>query len=65
MKKVLIVEDEEKLRHELEIFLSRNGYEAFGLERFENTLEDILHADAHLILLDINLPNVDGEYLLK
>ena len=65
MKKILIVEDDEKLRHELEIFLGRNGYEAFGLENFENTLEEILQADAHLILLDINLPKVDGEYLLK
>ena len=49
----------------LPIFLGRNGYEAFGLENFENTLEEILQADAHLILLDINLPKVDGEYLLK
>ena len=65
MQKILIVEDDEKLRNELEIFLGRNGYEAFGLECFENTLEDILHAEANLILLDINLPNVDGEYLLK
>lgn len=65
MQKILIVEDDEKLRHELEIFLQRNGYEAFGLENFERTLEEILGADANLILLDINLPNVDGEYLLK
>ena len=27
MQKILIVEDDEKLRHELEIFLNRNGYE--------------------------------------
>lgn len=65
MQKILIVEDDEKLRRELEIFLNRNGYKAFGLEEFENTLQEILGTDAHLILLDINLPNVDGEYLLK
>ena len=65
MQKILIVEDDEKLRHELEIFLSRNGYQACGLERFERTLEDMLQGDASLILLDINLPNVDGEYILK
>ena len=41
MQKILIVEDDEKLRHELEIFLQRNGYEAFGLENFERTLEEI------------------------
>lgn len=65
MQKILIVEDDEKLRHELEIFLSRNGYQSCGLEHFERTLDDMLQEDASLILLDINLPNVDGEYILK
>lgn len=65
MQKILIVEDDEKLRHELEIFLSRNGYQTCGLEHFEQTLEDMLREDTNLILLDINLPNVDGEYILK
>ena len=65
MQKKLIVEDDEKLRHELEIFLIRNGYQSCGLEHFERTLDDMLQEDASLILLDINLPNVDGEYILK
>jgi len=65
MQKILIVEDDEKLRHELEIFLNRNGYESVGLNRYDNTLSDIMEANADLILLDINLPNVDGEYILK
>lgn len=34
MNKILIVEDDEKLRKELEIFLNKNGYEARGLEKF-------------------------------
>lgn len=65
MQKILIVEDDKKLRHELEIFLNRNGYEVIGLERYDNTLQDIMDINADLILLDINLPNMDGEYLLK
>lgn len=65
MQKILIAEDDEKLRHELEIFLSRNGYEAIGLDRYDNTLQDIMGSNADLILLDINLPNADGEYILK
>ncbi|MCM1181101.1 MAG: response regulator transcription factor [Clostridium sp.] len=65
MQKILIVEDDEKLCHELEIFLSRNGYEAVGLTRYDNTLHDITETHADLVLLDINLPNVDGEYILK
>ena len=65
MRKILIVEDDEKLRKELSIFLARNGYDVDGIEQFENTLQDILHSDADLVLLDINLPNEDGEYILK
>ena len=65
MQKILIVEDDEKLRNELEIFLNKNGYEANSIKKFENTIEDIIEEKADLILLDINLPNIDGEYILK
>lgn len=65
MKKILIVEDDEKLRQELQIFLIRNGYDAVVIEQFDDALRDILQTRADLILLDINLPNADGEYLLK
>ncbi|MDE5864512.1 MAG: response regulator transcription factor, partial [Lachnospiraceae bacterium] len=65
MQKILIVEDDEKLRHELEIFLGRNGYETVGLESYEDTLGDIIRAGADLVLLDINLPNTDGQWILK
>ena len=65
MQKILIIEDDEKLRNELEIFLGRNGYLAEGINEFDDTLRDILKARANMILLDVNLPNVDGEYLLR
>ena len=65
MKKILIVEDEEKIRKELEIFLNKNGFKAKGLEKFDNTVEDILRENADLILLDINLPYIDGLYICK
>ena len=59
MQKILIIEDDEKLRNELEIFLGRNGYLAEGINEFDDTLRDILKARANMILLDVNLPNVD------
>jgi len=65
MQKILIIEDDKKLRHELEIFLNRNGLNSKCIETFENTIEDIINEKANLILLDINLPNYDGEYILK
>lgn len=65
MHKILIVEDDEKLRNELEVFLNKNGYKGDTLDNFSNTIEDILNKKADLVLLDINLPGVDGEYILK
>lgn len=65
MQKILIVEDDEKLRGELEIFLNNNGYEAESLKTFENTIADILTINPDLVLLDINLPGADGEYVCK
>lgn len=65
MQKILIIEDDEKLRYELEIFLNHQGYKAESLETFNNTINDILEINPSLILLDINLPTVDGEYVCK
>lgn len=65
MQKVLIVEDDEKLRNELEIFLNNNGYQAESLKIFDNIVNDILEINPNLILLDINLPGADGEYICK
>lgn len=65
MSKILIVEDDEKLRDELEIFLENNGYQADALKSFENTLNNILEINPDLLLLDINLPGADGEFLCK
>ena len=65
MHKILIVEDDEKLRNELEVFLNKNGYKGESINNFSNTMEDILNKKADLILLDINLPGFDGEYILK
>ena len=38
MKKILIVEDEVKLRNELKVFLDKNGYKSYILETFNNTI---------------------------
>lgn len=65
MPKILIVEDDEKLRDELEIFLNKNGYEAEALKTFENSIQDILKINPDLVLLDINLPYTDGEFVCK
>ena len=65
MQKILIVEDDEKLRDELEVFLNNNGYQVQCLKTFNNTINDILEIKPNLILLDISLPGNDGEYICK
>ena len=65
MSKILIVEDDKKLREELKIFLEKHGYHVEMLEKFDNTIEEIINVKSDLILLDINLPYVDGEYICK
>ena len=64
-EKILIVEDDKKIRKELEAFLIKNGFIVKALEKFDNTVEDILKEKSDLVLLDINLPFVDGEFVCK
>lgn len=65
MFKILIVEDEEKIRTELCAFLSRNGYECQTVTDFENVVETVLASDAQLVLLDLGLPAFDGNYVCQ
>ncbi len=65
MQKILIVEDDKKIRKELETFLNKHGFITKGLDKFDNAVQDILEEKADLILLDINLPYTDGEFVCK
>ena len=66
-KTILIVEDNDKLRKTVKEFLEFNDYlvlEAVdgeeGVAQFEEYIEDI-----DLVLLDIMLPGIDGQEVLK
>lgn len=65
MRKILIIEDEAGIRDELVILLDNSGYEAVVLEKFDDTVNDILKASADMVLLDINLPHKNGKDVLK
>ena len=65
MQKILIVEDEVKIREELATFLKNNGYDILTVNDFNNTLEDILSKDVDLILIDINIPGINGMHLCR
>lgn len=65
LQKILTVEDDKKLRKELETFLNKHGFLAKGLEKFDNTIQDILKENADLILLDINFYILMGNLYVK
>lgn len=64
-KKIFIVEDEIRICKGLVALLESEGYEADYLKNFEHTAEDIVAAGADLVLLDINLPGINGEMVLR
>ncbi len=63
--KILIIEDEKALRDELSVLLKNSGYDTDCVTDFTDTAVYMKKSDADLILLDINLPNVNGETLLQ
>ena len=65
MPKILIVEDDNKLRNELGLYLSNNGYDVDEITDYKHSVAVIINSDSDLVLLDINLPMIDGEYICK
>lgn len=65
MKKILIVEDDQNLCIELSTLLKNSGYNPIILKDFQNSKEEILKISPDLILLDINIPYINGELLLQ
>lgn len=62
----MIVEDDNIILQELNNLLTSYGYECITLgEHFEDATNIILHKNPDLILLDINLPGVQGFHICR
>lgn len=65
MSKIVIVEDQEFIREELNYILKKSNYDTHTIEDFEDVYEQILEQSPNLVLLDINIPNENGFEICK
>jgi len=63
--KILIVDDEENLRHWLRMILTEANYEVDEAENGENALKKFETNDYDFVLCDIRMPKMDGPALLQ
>lgn len=60
MFKIMIIEDDLKLKSKVADSLTKWGYEVYPINDLENIIDEFKSFDPHLVLLDINLPYYDG-----
>lgn len=65
MKKVLIIEDEKKIRRFLQLELEHEGYSVCMAENGEEGIKKFQNGYYDLILLDLMLPKLSGEEVCK
>lgn len=65
MEKIAIIEDDKCIRDELETLLQGAGYEPKTIIPDQDVVEHILALHCDLVLLDITLPELSGEAILR
>jgi len=62
---VLVVDDEESMRHLLTVILTDRGYEVRAVSNGEDALRELSSRDYDLVLSDVRMPRMDGLALLR
>ena len=65
MDRVLVVDDEENIRHLLLVILKKAGFEATAVPGAREALKLLEKRDFGIVLSDIRMPGMDGRELLK
>lgn len=64
-RKVLVVDDEPRIREVLEKFLAKKGFQPITAASGEEALEKVMKEGPIVVLSDIKMPGMDGIMLLK
>ncbi|WP_125152156.1 response regulator transcription factor [Clostridium rectalis] len=62
MFKIMIVEDDFKIREIILENIKKWGYDGMYIEDFNKTFDSFVKYQPHLVLMDVNLPSFDGFY---
>ena len=65
MYKILVIEDDPIISNELKELLDNAGYDGIILRDFNNSYDEFMQVKPDLILLDINIPKINGQMLLQ
>lgn len=65
MKKIFVVDDEKNIRDLIKKYLDKEGYETILFNNGENVLVETDRLSPDLIVLDINMPGINGLDLCK
>ena len=65
MTNILLVDDNEKIRKLMEIYLVKDGFSVFHGENGQDALDILDHTKIDLIVADIMMPKMDGYELVK
>lgn len=65
MKRVLVVEDDPRLRQPLTLTLTANGYDALAVATGGAALDSVTAHPPDVIILDLGLPDMDGSCVIE
>lgn len=65
MYKITIVEDDQTISEELSTLLENDGYTTYIVKDFKHSVKEILSSRGDLVLLDINIPYMNGKTVLQ
>jgi DNA-binding response OmpR family regulator len=62
MFKIMIIEDDSKMREIILENIVKWGFQGYYVQDFNKVFDDFVRFEPHLVLMDINLPSYDGFY---